>query len=168
MIRKPTPVTFTGLLRQNPMKYKVSVIITSFNHADTLRASIESVLCQITGYSFEVVIVDDGSTDNSLEVLEDYWDMDNVLILPQRHRGLMKTYQRALELCTGEYIMFSDCDDYWVSPHKIQWQVEYMDDNPSVGLSVSKVYVESAGERSLMCKSAEQLQAGLTFDKMLR
>lgn len=89
---------------------KVSVIIPVYNTEDYLEECLNSVLNQ-TLNDFEVICVNDGSTDSSLHILENYND-DRIHIINQDNRGLGAARNTALKKCNGEYILFLDSDDY--------------------------------------------------------
>ena len=89
----------------------VSVYITNHNYGRFIKQSIESVLNQ-KFKNFELIIIDDGSTDNSREVIERYKRRHNVKIVYQQNRGLNISNNIALKLAGGKYIMRLDADDY--------------------------------------------------------
>jgi glycosyltransferase involved in cell wall biosynthesis len=99
---------------------KVSVVIPNYNNAEYLDQCIESVLNQDYD-NIEIIVVDDGSTDNSLEVLHDYRLQINVIATP--HFGASAARNRGILAASGEFIAFLDSDDYW-SHDKIRLQVE--------------------------------------------
>ena len=150
------------------MNYKVSVLIVNYNNAPTLKRSIESVLCQATSFRYEIIVVDDGSTDNSVDVLEQYENHPDILIAELEHSGMMKTYQFGFYICEGEYIAICDSDDYWCDVNKLQKQVEYMDSQPNCGICYTKTYTEIGEKRLLMGHSSEYLDSHLTFDDILK
>lgn len=104
------------------MKNLVSVVIPNFNGEDSLRDCLDSVLTQ-THRSIEIIVVDDCSTDKSLEVLkcEDYRNVSVVGL--GRNMGVSVARNIGISLATGKYIAFLDNDDRW-SPLKIEKQVE--------------------------------------------
>lgn len=92
---------------------KFSVILPVYNAAEVLERSINSVLKQ-TISDFEVIAVDDGSKDNSLQVLKKYAELDaRIKVFHQSNKGPGATRNRAISLSQGEYIAFLDADDYW-------------------------------------------------------
>lgn len=93
------------------MEPLVSVYITNHNYGAYIRQSIESVISQ-TFNDYELLIIDDGSTDNSREIIEEYRDMNNVKIIFQQNKGLNITNNIALSAAKGKYIMRLDADDY--------------------------------------------------------
>jgi glycosyltransferase involved in cell wall biosynthesis len=146
------------------MKPKVSVLITSYNHSDTLKRAIDSVLSQRCDFEFEVIVVDDGSTDDSAEILEQYEEIINVSILQTDHQGLMKTYLLGFRCCSGEYIALCDCDDYWIDDYKLQKQVEYMDKNLNLGASFTRATIKN--ENSIIVTQLPPKE--LNFNTMLK
>jgi glycosyltransferase involved in cell wall biosynthesis len=109
---------------------KVSVILTSYNHAKFIKYAIESVLNQ-TFSDYELIIWDDCSTDNSWEIINSYKD---ARIKTYRNKQNMRVgnVSRALEVVSGKYIAVHHSDDIWV-PEKLEKQVEYLDKNPKIG-----------------------------------
>jgi glycosyltransferase involved in cell wall biosynthesis len=107
---------------------KVSVAIPVYNGADLVGKALDSVYSQ-TFRGFEVIVVDDGSTDDSAEVVSSY---PNVRLIRQSNHGIGYTRQRLVEEAQGEWIAFLDHDDYW-EPTKLETQIPLAVD-PEVGL----------------------------------
>lgn len=109
------------------MKPKVSIIIPCFNQALYLPKAIESLLSQ-TLTNWECIIVDDGSTDNSADIVKDYCAKDQRFFLFQKENGGSATARNmGLEKARGEYIQFLDADDSMDS-RKLERQVTVMDE----------------------------------------
>lgn len=89
----------------------VSVIIPCYNNAAYLRESINSVLSQQSRYSFEAVIVNDGSQDDTPIILAEYEHLPNVTVLHQENRGHSGARNAGLTVCRGRYLLFHDSDD---------------------------------------------------------
>jgi glycosyltransferase involved in cell wall biosynthesis len=113
---------------------KVSVIIPTYNRASLLRHAIESVLGQ-TYDDYELIIVDDGSTDNTAEVVARN-SSDKIIYVHQQNRGRSAARNHGIRIATGEYIAFLDSDDMFLSA-KLESQVKVLDDNPAIGLVYS-------------------------------
>lgn len=93
-------------------KSKVSIIIPVYNIEKYLCKCLDSILAQ-TFLNFEVFLIDDGSTDNSGEICEEYAEKDNRLkVFHQKNQGVSVTRQRALNMVTTEFVAFIDPDDY--------------------------------------------------------
>jgi len=90
----------------------LSVIIPFFNAAPYLKRCLESVLSQDLA-EYEIICINDGSTDGSLPIVEEYADLfENIRIISQQNRGLSNARNRGMEAAAGEYLMFVDSDDY--------------------------------------------------------
>lgn len=107
---------------------KVSVIIPTFNNEKDIEQCIKSILNQ--SYSdFEIIIVDDASTDNTLSVLEKYYKNDKIKIFKNdSNRKAAYTRNRAISESQGEYITVQDADDYSVKT-RLQKQIEFLERN---------------------------------------
>ena len=90
----------------------VTVYITNYNYGKYIRQAIESVLNQ-TLQNFELIIIDDGSTDNSKEVIESYSNNSKINIIYQKNKGLNITNNVALKIANGKFIVRLDADDYF-------------------------------------------------------
>lgn len=94
---------------------KISVIIPCYNVAKYLGECLDSVLKQ-TFQDFEVICVNDGSTDKSLEILQQYAEKDaRIKIIDQENKGLSEARNIALDMAQGEFIAFADSDDYYAT-----------------------------------------------------
>jgi len=123
----------------------VSVITTTFQHPPLiLYRAINSVRIQ-KGVEYEHIIIDDTHTKN----------------------GMMKTYQKAFNRCSGDYIAFCDGDDYWCSEDKLKRQVDYMNSNPGCGLCITKVYGKRGDDLKEM-PSANYVNSNMSFDALLK
>lgn len=126
-------------------KGKVSVYITNYNYAKYIENAIESVLNQ-TYKKIEILIIDDGSTDNSRDIIEKYRSVSNIKIIYQLNRGLNVTNNIALHASDGEFIMRLDADD-WLDQFAIEILVYNLAKDPDVGLVFPDYYiVDSFGE----------------------
>lgn len=106
---------------------RVSVIIPTYNRSQALRATVESVLAQ-TFADWELIIVDDGSTDDTLEVARSFTDQ-RVTVCTQANARHSAARNNGLGRARGELVAFLDHDDRWV-PHKLERQVDYLDAHP--------------------------------------
>ncbi|MCJ8166336.1 glycosyltransferase family 2 protein [Pontibacter sp. E15-1] len=111
---------------------KVSVFIPVYNGGKFIAKTLEAVLQQ-TFQDFEIIVVNDGSTDNTLDVLATF-DDDRIKIFSNfENKGLTFTRNRGLELANGEYLAINDCDDI-SHPNRLRTQVDFLDKNKSVGI----------------------------------
>ncbi|MBD3879035.1 MAG: glycosyltransferase [Quinella sp. 1Q5] len=106
---------------------KVSVILTSYNHAAYVAAAIDSVLNQ-TFTDFELLIVDDGSQDNSQDIIKAFDDSRIKIFLYKENRGPVLAVNEAIKSARGKYIAIHHSDDLW-TPDKLEKQVAFLDAN---------------------------------------
>lgn len=109
------------------MRDLVSVIMPSYNTAEFIKESINSVLNQ-TYQNFEIIIVDDCSTDNTDEVVAEIKDERIKYIKNQKNSGAAVSRNRALREAKGKWIAFLDSDDVWL-PEKLEKQISFMKEN---------------------------------------
>lgn len=112
----------------------VSVIIPAYNRAFIIGQTIDSVLQQTYG-NYEIIVVDDGSTDNTYEALKPYWD--KIRYEYKENGGIASARNRGLELAQGEYIAFLDSDDFW-KPEKLEKQMQCFANQPEYGLVATR------------------------------
>jgi glycosyltransferase involved in cell wall biosynthesis len=122
---------------------KVSVITAAYNHVGFVRQSVESVLNQ-TYKDFEHIVVDDGSTDGTAEVLQSFGSQ--IKYIRQRNCGTHAAINRGIRESAGGYIAIVDSDDAWL-PQKLERQMSAIDRNPTAGMVYSRAYfIDQAGE----------------------
>jgi glycosyltransferase involved in cell wall biosynthesis len=111
---------------------KVSIILTSYNHEKYIRESIDSVLAQ-TFSDYELLILDDASSDNSWDIINSYSDPRIKAYRNEINRLGTFLFKKTLkEIASGEYIAVHHSDDVW-EPVKLQKQVEFLDSHPQYG-----------------------------------
>lgn len=110
----------------------VSVVLPVFNAQKYLRACIDSILAQ-TLTNLELIVLNDGSTDSSEEIVLGYKDERIRYVKNEKNLGLIETLNKGLKLATGKYIARMDADDVSLK-ERFERQVEYLDKNPSYGL----------------------------------
>ena len=108
----------------------VSVIIPTYNRASLLTETINSVLAQ-TYPAVEIIVVDDGSADNTAEVVAEYGD--RVTYLQQENQGEAVARNYGIQMATGDYLTFLDDDDL-IAPSKLEKQVRLLDSRPDIGI----------------------------------
>lgn len=118
---------------------RVSVIVPAYNSAGYLPFAIDSVLSQTYG-DWEIVIVDDGSTDHTQSLVESYRPklQDKLRYIHQSNRGLPAARNQGIRCARGEFIALLDADDVWL-PHRLERSVEVMDREPETGLVHARV-----------------------------
>lgn len=123
---------------------QVSVIIPVYRVEKFIAATVQSVLEQ-TYKDFELLIVDDGSPDQSIEICQRFND-PRVKIICQENRGVSSARNTGIRYARGNYLAFLDADDLWL-PEKLGKHVEHLDKFPSVGVSFScSAFIDEAGQ----------------------
>ncbi|WP_148877452.1 glycosyltransferase [Streptococcus sp. Marseille-P7375] len=109
---------------------KVSIICTNYNKGDWVREAIDSFLNQKTNFDFEIIIIDDASTDHSYEIIQEYQNKFPEKVRTSRNEvnlGITKTWKKICREAKGQYIARCDSDDFWIDPLKLQKQVDLLD-----------------------------------------
>ena len=109
---------------------KVSIICTNYNKGDWVREAIDSFLNQKTNFGFEIIIIDDASTDHSYEIIQEYQNKFPEKVRTFRNEvnlGITKTWKKICREAKGQYIARCDSDDFWIDPLKLQKQVDLLD-----------------------------------------
>ncbi len=107
----------------------VSIIIPVYNGERFIKSALESVYRQ-SYRSFEVIIIDDGSEDDSISIIRSF--SDPIRIYHQKNQGAAAARNKGISEAKGKYIAFLDADDLWCS-RKLEFQVAYLEGNPHVG-----------------------------------
>ncbi len=126
---------------------KVSVIIATYNRAPSLLRSVQSVLRQ-TYQNMEIIIVDDGSTDHTQEIVKNINDARVRYVRNEKNKGAAAARNTGICLATGKYIAFQDDDDEWV-PGKLQIQIDVLEQSSSrVDIVYSDMWKVRQGQRT--------------------
>ncbi len=140
---------------------RISVVMPVYNGGRYLTEAIDSVLAQ-SFEDFELIVLDDGSTDDSAEIAQRYAAREPRLSLHRLpHRGLVATLNHGLELARGDYIARADADDL-NHRHRFARQCSYMDRHPDVGICGSSMRV-IGGYEWRVSLDPEQLRCQLLF-----
>lgn len=130
------------------MKYSkqpiVSVVVPMYNVEKYIETCLDSVLAQ-TFHHFEVICVDDGSSDNTAKIVARYND-SRIVLIQQQNRGLSGARNTGIQAARGMYVALLDSDDYW-APEKLARHVNHLNSRPKVGVSYSpSLFVNDDGE----------------------
>lgn len=116
----------------------ISVVMSVYNGEKYLSEAIESILGQ-TYKNFEFIIINDGSTDKSFEVLNYYAELENrIVVISRENKGLIDSLNEGIKKAKGKYIVRMDADDISL-PTRFEEQVKFMENNPDIGISGSAV-----------------------------
>jgi len=128
---------------------KISACIITYNQETYIKECLEGVLKQKLNCTYEIVIGEDCSTDNTLRICKIYAEKypDLIRILPSsKNLGMIGNWMRTISDCKGKYIAFCEGDDYWTDPLKLQKQVDFMEENLNYSMCFHKVDVTFAHE----------------------
>ena len=128
---------------------QVSVILPVYNAEKFLEAAVVSLLAQ-SFKDFELIAIDDGSTDSSLEILQRFSRNDKrIRVISRDNQGLIKTLNQGIELAQGSLIARMDADDI-CEPNRLELQVEFMSKNPSVVCVGTQIQLIDINDRQIM------------------
>ena len=124
---------------------RVSIVVPAFNASSTIAETLGSLQNQ-TFRDFEVIVVNDGSTDRTADVIEPFLNDSRFQVIDQPNRGLAGARNTGIANATGYYIGFCDSDDLWVTD-KLTRHVQHLDMSPDVGLSYAgSILIDDKGQ----------------------
>ena len=145
--------------------FKVSIILPSYNSANFIKKTIDSVLSQ--SYSeWELIIVDDCSTDNSLNIVEEYSEIDNRIIVIKKdvNSGVADSRNLGIKSASGFYLAFLDSDDIWHS-EKLKSQVDFM---RKKGAAISFTQYFRIDINDTIIKEVQNIPKVVTYNDLLK
>ena len=114
----------------------ISIGVMGYNQEKYVRQTMDCILAQQCNFTFEIVIGDDASTDNTRTILEEYQKKypHIIKLLPRGpNKGILRNFRAVMEACTGKYITICHCDDFWHDPLKLEKQISFLENNPDYG-----------------------------------
>jgi glycosyltransferase involved in cell wall biosynthesis len=146
---------------------KVSVVIPTYNRAHLIPRAIQSVLNQ-TYQDLEIVVVDDGSTDNTEELIKNFKDERIRYILNSKNKGASAARNTGIKASNGNYIAFQDSDDEWF-PDKLEQQMEvFRDAPPEIGVVYSGLYRIEADKKIYLPSNRFTQKEGNIHNELLK
>ena len=150
----------------------VSIICTVFNKEPWLKKTIDSFLAQQTEFSFEIILVDDASSDGSRSIIQDYQaNYPNLIraFYQDENQGIAKTWVAICKEARGYYIARCDGDDFWIDPLKLQKQVDLLASRPDCRWSNTDfdIYDEHGNFVSKAGFANHTIPLADTYEKML-
>lgn len=127
----------------------ISIWCLVYNHGPYLRDCLEGFVRQMTEYPFEVIVHDDVSTDDSANIINEYAEKYPEIIKPifetenqwsKKNGSLVRIFK---ERCLGKYIAFCEGDDYWTDSHKLQRQVQFLEEHPEYVMCCSDATIKT-------------------------
>ncbi|MFZ1705221.1 MAG: glycosyltransferase family A protein [Saprospiraceae bacterium] len=154
------------------MQYKnplVSIVVPSYNHAPFVADCIKSIVSQ-DFKDFELIVIDDGSKDESPSILKTLQQTYGFQLLLNKNQGLAKTLNQGFrDLAKGKYLTFCASDDYWL-PGKLRKQVQFLEDNPEYAMVYGKAkIVDENNEEDVeqTRQKNEKLKGGFIFKELI-
>lgn len=134
-------------------KVEVSVICLAYNHESYIEKCLEGFVTQKTNFRFEIIIHDDASTDNTVQIIKRYVERYPDLFIPiyqeenQQSKGVRVIRDFMFPIARGKYIAWCEGDDYWCDENKLQTQFDILENNKECALSahiVKKIYEDGS------------------------
>ncbi len=127
------------------MKVNLSILLVTFNHRQYIGQALNSLFKQRFEGDVELVVADDGSSDQTMNIIRSYEGTDDRFHFKYldsgSNLGVTGNYQRGFAACSGEYVAVLEGDDYWVSPMKLQRQCDFLDAHWECDLCSVNYYV---------------------------
>ncbi|MCB2194274.1 MAG: glycosyltransferase [Bacteroidetes bacterium] len=139
----------------------VTVYITNYNYGKYLEKAINSLLSQ-TFQDFEAIIIDDGSTDNSKEIIEKYSNNQKIKVIFQKNKGLNVTNNIALRVATGKYIMRLDADDF-LDSNALLVMTNLLENDSDLGLVFPDYYIVDEHDNILNLEKRHKFDEDVTL-----
>lgn len=133
-------------------KPKLTIVSLSYNHEKYIAQTLDSFVMQKTDFPFEIIIADDASTDNTAMIIKEYAQKyPNLIksILREKNIGAAENWLDALLQVSSQYLIYSDGDDYFTDPLKLQKQVDFLDANSECSICFHPVKVTIEGAPDL-------------------
>ncbi len=131
---------------------KVSIIMATYNHEKYIRHALESTVVQKTNFEYEVLVGDDCSTDGTASIIKEFAEKYPDIIVPfyrEKNLGMVRNTYDLLTHVSGEYIALLEGDDYWIDDHKLQKQVDFLDNHPDYIAVFCKNIIVDQNEKRL-------------------
>lgn len=127
------------------MNVDLSVVIPVYNAMPLLERTLDSIFTQTTNYSYEVILVDDGSKDNSVEYIKSRPEQ-NIILIQQKNAGPAAARNNGVNHASGRYCAYLDADDYWIDGF-IEKTVLFLDNHQEcVAVNVGQKHITISGE----------------------
>ncbi len=145
--------------KENPLF--VSVVMITYNHENYISEAIEGVLMQECAFDFELIIADDLSPDNTMYKVNEILAKSNKAkrvkyIKHEKNKGIIPNFVWALEQCKAKYIALCEGDDYWTDPHKLQKQVDFLENNTNHSLCFHSSFIKNQNSSNLYPEKAAE------------
>lgn len=152
----------------------VSVSCTTYNHAPYIRECLDGFLMQKCDFSFEILIHDDASTDNTSNIIREYHNKHPNIIKPiiqtenQWSKGIRPTWKYNIPRAKGKYIALCEGDDYWTDPLKLQKQVDFLENNEDYVLHCTDCLFLDHEKNTVVSSYLQRENCDLQLDSFFR
>jgi glycosyltransferase involved in cell wall biosynthesis len=146
------------------MKPLVSIVVPSYNHSKYIKETVLSIVNQ-TYPNIELIVIDDGSKDNSVEILKGLQKEFDFIFISRENRGLIATLNEGLSLAKGKYFCAVASDDVFML-NKIELQVIFMEKNPRYALCFGKMKIIDENSKYVKDFKSKNVQSGFMFYKI--
>jgi glycosyltransferase involved in cell wall biosynthesis len=140
-LKDPFSVSYSSFSLERIQNNIVSVFMLVYNQEGFIIKTLESILHQKTSFPFNIVIGEDCSTDNTRAIIEAYKKQypDKIkVITSSQNLGLIHNFIRTVNHCDGKYIAICDGDDFWTDEHKLQMQVDFLENNSDYSIAFTR------------------------------
>ena len=120
----------------------LSILLITYNQEKYIRESLDSILMQDMPVSYEIVVADDHSTDNTPAIIKEVFNRSNTeykMLESIKNLGIDKNYQRGFATCKGKYIAVMEGDDYWTDPLRLKKHIAFLDAHRECVLSFNRL-----------------------------
>ncbi|SHO65394.1 glycosyltransferase [Algoriphagus zhangzhouensis] len=124
--------------KEKSISIDISIVLLTYNQEKFVSKAINSILNQELSNSFEIIVIDDFSADDTFSLISEFQDKYPLNFKAYRNAfnlGLAKNYEKAVLLAKGKYIAYLEGDDYWTDPYKLQKQFNFLEENPDLVLA---------------------------------
>jgi glycosyltransferase involved in cell wall biosynthesis len=148
----------------------LDVAIVTYNQETCIAQAIDSVLMQKTNFPFRIIIGEDCSTDNTLQICQAYakkYPNKVVLIQNEQNIGLVKNYKSVFEACTAKYLAILEGDDFWMDEYKLQKQVDILQKDDKIGFVHANFTFFTNGKHTIYEPPAYAKLDGKIFESLI-
>lgn len=130
----------------------LSILLITYQHERYIQQAIESIFAQDFAGPIELIIADDASTDNTLDIIKKFDGIDARFrfhfLEPKGNLGITKNYQRGFQACHGDFVAVLEGDDYWSHPEKLKRQIAFLDAHPECVMCAVNCFLENSSVNS--------------------
>ncbi|MBN9294239.1 MAG: glycosyltransferase [Flavobacteriia bacterium] len=153
------------------MSVKVTIVVLTYNHERFIAKALESILAQNTDFTFQILVADDGSTDATLTIINDFYQKnpDKFIIKNNTiNQGIKANILNSFSEIDGEYIAILDGDDYWQYTEKLRKQIEFLENHPDFnGVFHDAEIVHIDDSKEVLYNQKKYYSQAYTFDEMI-